>query len=62
MSSQSQEDSIKEGQEREKVLFSFKAIGIVEIVLGGWLILLEILTVILAVVDNYWYHELSCVG
>ena len=62
MSTQSQEDSIKEGKQRDEILFSFKAIGIAEIVLGILLIIFGILTVIFASMKYYFPVSLSGCG
>ena len=62
MSSEAQQDSIKDGKQRDEILFSFKVIGIVEIALGIWLLLLGILTLIFACVNYSWGNRLSRSG
>ena len=62
MSLSSQEDSVKEGKEREEILFSFKAVGIAEITLGVTLLLIGIITVICASISHSWSHVVSLSG
>ena len=62
MSPSSQEDSIKEGKEHEEISFSFKAVEIAEIMLGVTLLSVETVTLIFAMVGDYWSWAVSLSG
>ena len=56
-----QDNAIKDGKDRDEVLFSFKAVGITEIILAGWLIILGIIAAIVAAAAGSYNHGVSLV-
>ena len=58
MSSPCQKDSIKEGKERDEILFLFKAVGIAEIVLSVVLLVIGLITVLCGwIAHNPGWHQ-----
>lgn len=56
-----QNKAVEEGRNRDEILFSFKAIGLTELLLGLSLVLLGIITAICSAVTYPWFHQMSMV-
>ena len=62
MTEEAEPSSAEKGKQRDEILFSFFAIGIAQLVLGGWLMLIEIIVIICASTSYPWMYNISLIS